>query len=361
MFRVKKNFIKSARQIRLAAHERDAIRQNLVLHMNMVPRIQTEKATWHLFQLKPVMVAGLFLMLLGTGAGVSFAAETALPGDLLYPVKIHVTENIRSLAARNDASRAEWHVERIERRLEEAELLTAADKLDVKTSALLEQTFARQVTRVEDSIKHLETQTDYATAASMSSNYSAALRAHTTILSRLREKKDAESFVDTFIAKLQSEQSSNEETSASLNEAVAAGTQPMVQEAAEGKKRASIRKLTQAQDLFKESAEELDPELAPTIESRLGEAQDLAGDAEAELQTGSYGAAFDLYQEAHRAAQEANVLIHANKKLGKDRLLPRLQKKTDASDTATTTNPATSTAPSIERRQRNDSEDDDSD
>src|SRR3989344_2655757 len=105
MFRVKKNFIRPARRIRLEAYERDTIRQNLVLHMNQVPRMQAERTAWRLFRLRPVMIAGLLLMLLGTSAGVSFAAETALPGDLLYPVKIRITENIRSLAARDDTSR----------------------------------------------------------------------------------------------------------------------------------------------------------------------------------------------------------------------------------------------------------------
>ncbi|MEK7583965.1 MAG: DUF5667 domain-containing protein, partial [Patescibacteria group bacterium] len=147
MFQVKKNFIRSARRIKLEAYERDTIRQNLVLHMNMTPRMQTDHAKqdpasrgetiWHLFQLKPIMISGFLLMLLATGTGVSLGAETALPGDLLYPVKIHVTENVRSLAARDDTSLAEWHVERIERRLEEAEQLTAAGKLDINTSALL--------------------------------------------------------------------------------------------------------------------------------------------------------------------------------------------------------------------------------
>ncbi|MEK7584183.1 MAG: hypothetical protein AAB490_02985, partial [Patescibacteria group bacterium] len=217
-----------------------------------------------------------------------------------------------------------------------------------------------QAARVEDLIERLETQTDYTAAAAMSSNYSAALRAHTTILSRLREKKNAESFVDTFIAKLQSERISNEETSASLNVSVAAGTDPVVQEAAEGKKRASIRKLAQAQDLFKESANGLDPDLAPAIERRLDEAKNLAGDAEAELQTGSYGAAFDLYQQAHGAAQEANVLIHANKKLGKDTLPPEPQEEMDDSGTATSS-PATSTPAREDNESKSDSEDDDSD
>lgn len=68
------------------------------------------------------------------GGGMAYAAEGSLPGDLLYPVKVHVTEPIISSLSITSAKRAQWEIRTIERRLEEADALgNRPDQADRQT------------------------------------------------------------------------------------------------------------------------------------------------------------------------------------------------------------------------------------
>jgi len=97
------------------------------------------------------VVAPLMLVIIIIGGGTSYAAESSLPGDLLYPVKIHVNESVVSDFSFTALSQAKWAVQKVKRRLAEAKaigLQTAAkvgldaavvaetDDADVKIAAL---------------------------------------------------------------------------------------------------------------------------------------------------------------------------------------------------------------------------------
>ncbi len=60
---------------------------------------------------------------------VPFAAEQAIPGDVLYPVKVQFNEEIRSSLALTPYQKVEWETARVERRLAEARLLATEGKL----------------------------------------------------------------------------------------------------------------------------------------------------------------------------------------------------------------------------------------
>lgn len=82
-----------------------------------------------------IMKATLLLaLLLGTG-GTSFAAQGAVPGDFLYPVKVHVNENVRSSLALGADAEARVQAKFLEERLEEAEKLAAEGKLEGEMAA----------------------------------------------------------------------------------------------------------------------------------------------------------------------------------------------------------------------------------
>lgn len=71
----------------------------------------------------------LFAFILG-GVGTLFAAEGAVPGDLLYPIKINVTESLRDVVAAKTGQSVEWEAQKAERRITEARILAADGKLD---------------------------------------------------------------------------------------------------------------------------------------------------------------------------------------------------------------------------------------
>ncbi|MDO8468642.1 MAG: hypothetical protein Q7S29_02685 [Candidatus Peribacter sp.] len=63
------------------------------------------------------------MALLLIGGGMAYAAEGSLPGDMLYPIKVHVMEPVISGLALTPARRTQWGIRTIERRLEEADAL----------------------------------------------------------------------------------------------------------------------------------------------------------------------------------------------------------------------------------------------
>ncbi len=64
------------------------------------------------------------------GSGVALAAESSLPGDLLYPVKVDVTEPLRIAIAPSAESKAQLAADFTDRRVQEGETLAAENKLD---------------------------------------------------------------------------------------------------------------------------------------------------------------------------------------------------------------------------------------
>lgn len=76
-----------------------------------------------------IALSGLF--------GASFMAESSVPGDILYPVKINVNENMKHAVAFTAESEAKVSEEIIARRAEEAQKLEAEGKLYAETKSEL--------------------------------------------------------------------------------------------------------------------------------------------------------------------------------------------------------------------------------
>ena len=80
--------------------------------------------------------------MIALGGGASFAAESAVPGDMLYPVKVQVNEQVRAALAVSAEADAEWEATLAERRLDEAHKLEAKGELDASVAAELGAAFS---------------------------------------------------------------------------------------------------------------------------------------------------------------------------------------------------------------------------
>lgn len=76
-----------------------------------------------LFTLRLPAMAMVVVLLVSIGGGAAYGAESALPGDMLYPIKTEFTEPLRERFMRSPERRAHFAAWRIERRLHEAEKL----------------------------------------------------------------------------------------------------------------------------------------------------------------------------------------------------------------------------------------------
>jgi len=133
-----KNDLKGLSHIQLSKNEKESIRDALTEYISYKPNRSKETYEntsyrfWLTWMRQPMPVFAAVLIFL-VGGGTVAAAEGALPGDVLYPIKVSVNEEIRGTFALSSEAKADWNITRAERRLEEASLLLADGELSEET------------------------------------------------------------------------------------------------------------------------------------------------------------------------------------------------------------------------------------
>ncbi|MBY0538441.1 hypothetical protein K2P47_03520 [Patescibacteria group bacterium] len=147
MKRFSEQLKKKSETIRLRASEKAELQSRIVAFMEYHPLPATVKSVpvpkskvvlepYRLIAIPRAYVrsfvgvtALLFIVVIPT------MAESAIPGDILYPVKVNFTEEIRSTLSTNSYEKVVWETTRLERRISEARLLAQAGKLTGATEA----------------------------------------------------------------------------------------------------------------------------------------------------------------------------------------------------------------------------------
>jgi|GEM_PF-694897 len=156
MKRFSEQFKKKSETIRLRASERSDLRERLTTYMEYHPlpaeMKAAEKAT-HLKQAEGIVsesfktihisaayirgfagVCAVFMIV-----GVPMIAERSVPGDVLYPVKTQITEELRASLTLSPYAKVEWETQRLGRRVAEARLLANEGKLTPEAEASVAQ------------------------------------------------------------------------------------------------------------------------------------------------------------------------------------------------------------------------------
>ncbi len=195
-----KKFIESARKIRLEESDKFFMRQNLISLMENNPVRNLNNLRQNLGRSKfkfnflspqlltnpmPLMIIAALLI----GGGTSFAAESALPGDILYLVKVGINEEVRGWASLSSEDSANWEVQKASRRLDEAEKLASQGKLDTNTSVNIEENFGAHADAVNKKIEDFKEKKNFRAAADVSSNFETSLKAHENIIAKLAKKE----------------------------------------------------------------------------------------------------------------------------------------------------------------------------
>lgn len=139
MSRFNEQLKKQADSLKLSWAEKRDLRSRLVSYMEYHPLPQ-ELRTSQLSSAKTPFTRIAFFRSVYTHrtatafvvmllASVPFVAERAVPGDVLYPIKVSFNEEVRSTLTRSPYEKVEWETERLERRLAEARLLAREGKL----------------------------------------------------------------------------------------------------------------------------------------------------------------------------------------------------------------------------------------
>ena len=139
------NLKQEAQHIRMSDAERSAMRTRIFEGQSLKsPELRTvlgrrSPYVFMSYHLRMTM-AGLLLFVIA-GTGTVSAAQGALPGDLLYPIKVSVNEKVEVALAPTPAAKAEVQVRLAERRVDEARELSARGRLDKKTAKALTDDF----------------------------------------------------------------------------------------------------------------------------------------------------------------------------------------------------------------------------
>ena len=294
--------IKKAKKVGLTDTEKSQIRANLLVRMGGLGR-QINQRSLIFRVIKPMPIFASLLVMAMLGGGVSFAAENSLPGEVFYPIKVKINEEVRATLALSAEAKADWEARRAERRLEELEKLAAAGKLNAETKAKIEANFEKHAEKVKERIAKLESKADVKAAADVSSKLETSLRAHGKILKKfsgtasVAVKADAEAHIAST-------------TRAAIELKLASTTHPNVESAAEGKLKAVEHKLQEVRNFMEKFGT-----TTAEAEARLKLAEETIVEGKVKLEAKAYGEAFALFQKAHRIAQEAKLLMQAGKEL----------------------------------------------
>ncbi len=137
---------------------------------------------------KSLLVA--FIVVFVLTSGVSFAARGALPGDVLYPIKISFNEKVESLLSVTPRAIAVTKASHIVNRLKEVETLASDKKLDVSAQMQAKVQLDEDAEKVVSTIEKLHTSGDGVVAQQVSSDLKNSLENHQVILAQLSESPE---------------------------------------------------------------------------------------------------------------------------------------------------------------------------
>jgi septum formation topological specificity factor MinE len=197
MKRFQQQLKKKAETLKLSAAEKRDLRERLVAYMEYhpLPSKQTATTTRPAAQLEQragepfVLVSVRFGRLFRALGGVAVLfliitpvlAERAVPGDVLYPIKVRVNEEVRSSLALSPYQKVEWETERLERRIAEARLLASAGKLTPEVEAEVVKAVQKHTESANEEIASIRA-TDSEEAALVEISLASALAVQSEVL-----------------------------------------------------------------------------------------------------------------------------------------------------------------------------------
>lgn len=137
------------------------------------------------------MAIALIIALLVAG-GITVGAENSAPGDLLYPVKVGITEEVRSGLAFGSEAEGELQASFAGRRLDELQNLSAEGSVTADVAAELESRFEAHAEAVYQAIADLRAEADFEGAADVAAAFENELDARSSALAELRGTVSAE-------------------------------------------------------------------------------------------------------------------------------------------------------------------------
>jgi len=197
MKRIEKQFNKAAKHIGLHADDKARIRSGLSKLMEGRPVETPSRSSFGsfagLFQKKFAYGMLTVLLVIGVATGTGVAAESSLPGDALYGIKVHVSEELRSAFILSEVKQAQWEAERLQRRIGEIqELVEQNALLDEGIMSSIDTNIRRHGHAVTEATQSFDTLEDVGAISSIIDDLQSALDTYGNILSTLAQQHGQE-------------------------------------------------------------------------------------------------------------------------------------------------------------------------
>jgi len=176
--------IEDMKNIHLTASEKSVMFKK-IMQTPIASPFQPQKTWWNFRELTRVqfayMLSGIMLIM-GSGGAVAYASQSSIPGDVLYPVKIHVTEPIQYALAFTPAAKAQVDAANALQRLDEAQKLAQENRLTPQYQNDIKNHFNESVARLNTDMQSLGTTTP--AAQNINASFHNAVQAHSDILQK---------------------------------------------------------------------------------------------------------------------------------------------------------------------------------
>lgn len=317
MDKILKNFVRKIREINLLPEEKARIRGVLLSHVHSHPvrefnsRFFWAKLPLPVFRYAPIV--SIFLILL-TSVGIAVAAEGSLPGDALYPMRVNVTENVRSLLSFSQEGKAEWEIKRADRRLEDVEKLATQGRLEAGIAAEAESKFKDHVDNAVSIVSRMKEENKDRDAARIQSDLKTVLLVHEDILERIKSHDgDRDEKLAAEVKSLHGEvKNKAEDTTESLSraeEGIRSASGPDIKAAAEGKFTAAENKLIEVKKFIEDKKGQIDDQSIEEAKKLSKEAEKMIANGKSKMEDEAYGEAFVIFQKSIRLNQAAKQMV----------------------------------------------------
>lgn len=185
-----KKGIKDIRNLKLSNEERRSMYTHIVSRPLPSPYTHSILFIFSRSWVSYSIASALIVVLIGGSAAV--AAEQSVPGDILYPIKIKVTEPARDLLIQEPATHARWESEKASRRLEEATVLAERNELTPERSRDIEKRFQEHVEGATEAFTTLASLSGTSTAYDAEKEFDGSLAAYERSLRAVSRKEGRE-------------------------------------------------------------------------------------------------------------------------------------------------------------------------
>ncbi|MBI2578047.1 MAG: hypothetical protein HYV77_04430 [Candidatus Wildermuthbacteria bacterium] len=237
------------------------------------------------------------------GGAVSAAAEGALPGDMLYPVKVGVNENAYSVLAFSSEAKVDWELERVDRRLKEMERLALDGRLDDSRKSRTESRLEDHVDSILSLVGKFENGGDEEAVTEVLSELEAVLRAHGGVFSSLEIASEG---MEIEIEDLRGR----------TKERLARTSGEKIEERANEAHDDANAAIAKAEEYINFKSHGVGENTLAAAQARLSAARQYIEEGNLEFADEDFGRAFSFFKESAVFAKEAKHLVDTSSKVG---------------------------------------------